>query len=139
MSDLLVTQNLRIESHLGGSTRTIVSGIDLTVGVGETVGIVGESGSGKSLTARALLGLLPPGVTAGGSVRLNGRELLGLSESALRKVRGREISLIFQDPYTLLNPVLRVGPQITETLDERPGEAPRPPPQIGITQPEIAR
>jgi peptide/nickel transport system ATP-binding protein len=100
---------------------------------------VGESGSGKSLTARALLGLLPPGVTASGSVRLGGKELLGLKESALRKVRGTEISLIFQDPYTLLNPVLRVGRQITETLDERRGEAARRLAEVGITNPEIAR
>ena len=139
MTDLLVTEGLRIESQLGGQARTIVSGIDLSVGVGETVGIVGESGSGKSLTARALLGLLPPGVTASGSVRLNGKELLGMSESALRRVRGREISLIFQDPYTLLNPVLRVGRQITETLEERRGEATRRLAEVGIANPEIAR
>src|SRR5262249_60150700 len=129
----------RMACNRGGRARRRGWGCGLRVGAGWPVGIGGERGSGKSLTGRALLGLPPPGVTAGGSVRLNGRELLGLSESALRKVRGREISLIFQDPYTLLNPVLRVGPQITETLDERPGEAPRPPPQIGITQPEIAR
>jgi peptide/nickel transport system ATP-binding protein len=139
VSQLLTVDRLWIMSHLGGKSRTIVSGIDLSVGVGETVGIVGESGSGKSLTARAILGLLPPGVTASGRVRLGDRELLGLPESALRKLRGRDISLIFQDPYTLLNPVLRVGRQITETLKERGGEASRRLAEVGITDPEVVR
>ena len=139
MSSLLTLEQLRIASHLGGESRTIVSGIDLEVGGGETIGIVGESGSGKSLTARAILGLLPPGVTASGSVRLGGRELLGMRESALRKLRGREISLLFQDPYTLLNPVLRIGRQITETLEERRGEASRRLAEVGIMNPDVER
>ncbi len=100
-------------------TRTIVRSLDLDVAPGETVGIVGESGSGKSLTARALIGLLPPGVHAQGAVRVNGQDVLGMSERALRRVRGREISLLLQDPFTMLNPLMRVGPQIVETARER--------------------
>ena len=139
MSELLAVRRLRIESHLGGGARTIVSDVDLSVAAGETVGIVGESGSGKSLTARAILGLLPPGVTAGGSVRFGDQELLGRGESVLRRVRGRQISLLFQDPYTLLNPLMRVGRQITETLEDRRGEAARRLAEVGITDPEVER
>ena len=103
---------------------------------GETVGIVGESGSGKSLTARAILGLLPPGVTASGSVRFGAQELLGRGERVLRRVRGTQISLLFQDPYTLLNPLMRVGRQITETLADRPAARRRARlAEVGITDP----
>jgi peptide/nickel transport system ATP-binding protein len=138
MTDLLVVDGLRIESQLEGRRRTIVAGIDLTLGRGETIGIVGESGSGKSLTARAVLGLLPPGVTASGSVRFNGEELLGRRERVLRGFRGQHISLLLQDPYTLLNPVMRVGRQITETLDKREGEAERRLAEVGIVDPSVA-
>jgi peptide/nickel transport system ATP-binding protein len=139
MSDLLVVDGLRIESSLGGRRRTIVAGIDLAIAPGETVGIVGESGSGKSLTARAVLGLLPPGVTASGSVRFDGEELLGRRERALRRYRGRHISLLLQDPFTLLNPLMPVGRQITETLDDRRGEAARRLAEVGIDDPTVAR
>jgi peptide/nickel transport system ATP-binding protein len=139
VTDLLVAEGLRIESTLGDSRRTIVSGIDLEIAAGETIGIVGESGSGKSLTAKALLGLLPPGVTASGSVRFDGEELLGRPERILRRYRGRHVSLLFQDPYTLLNPVMRVGRQITETLNERRGEAERRLAEVGIHDPLVAR
>jgi peptide/nickel transport system ATP-binding protein len=139
LSELLTVEQLRIESHLGGRKHTIVSGVDLSVGAGETVGIVGESGSGKSLTARAILGLLPPGVTSSGSVRFKQRELTGGSESMFRRVRGRQLSLLFQDPYTLLNPLVRVGRQITETLDTRRGEAERRLAEVGISDLGVAR
>jgi peptide/nickel transport system ATP-binding protein len=139
LSGLLVADGLRIESTLGGTRRTIVSGIDLEVAAGQTIGIVGESGSGKSLTAKALLGLLPPGVTAKGSVRFDGEELLGRPERVMRRYRGSHISLLFQDPYTLLNPVMRVGKQITETLTARRGEAERRLAEVGIDDPLVAR
>ena len=84
---------------------------------GETLGVVGESGSGKSVTAFSVLRLLqPPGRIVSGSVRFQGRDLLTLSEAAMREVRGAGISLIFQEPMTALNPVMRVGDQIAEAL-----------------------
>jgi peptide/nickel transport system ATP-binding protein len=118
---LLEVRGLRIESRIGGRRHTIVSGFDLTVAAGETVGIVGESGSGKSLTARALIGLLPPGVFAAGEVLYRGRTLLDLPERALARLRGTEIGLIFQDPFTMLNPLRRSGKHITETLRDDQG------------------
>ncbi len=113
---LLRVRGLRIESRIDGSRRTIVDGVALDLHTGETIGIVGESGSGKSMTVRALLGLLPPGVHAAGSVCFDGEELLGLPESRLRRVRGAGISLVFQDPFTMLNPLQTAGRHIGETL-----------------------
>jgi peptide/nickel transport system ATP-binding protein len=139
VNDRLVVEGLHIGSSLAGRRQTIVAEIDLRVAEGETVGIVGESGSGKSLTARALLGLLPPGVSASGSVRFDGEELLGRPERVLRRFRGRHISLLLQDPYTLLNPLMRVGRQITETLDNRRGEAGRRLAEVGIADTSVAR
>jgi peptide/nickel transport system ATP-binding protein len=107
----LEVRALRVTSSLG----VIVDGLDLDVAPGETIGIVGESGSGKSLTARALVGLLPAGVEASGSVRLGGRELVGAPERVWKAVRGREIALLLQDPFTMLSPLMRVGPQIELT------------------------
>ena len=94
-----------------------VNGVSFAVKAGHTLGIVGESGCGKSVTARALLGLVePPGRIAGGEVLFGGHDLLALSKEQLRRVRGKEISLIFQDPLTSLNPVLTIGRQVTETI-----------------------
>ena len=107
---------MRIERRRGDRTETIVSSVDLAVGLGETIGIVGESGSGKSMAARALAGLLPPTLSASGDVRYAGRNLLDLSERDWRKVRGREIGLILQDPFTMLNPVMRCGRILDESL-----------------------
>jgi peptide/nickel transport system ATP-binding protein len=106
---------LRIEGPHG----VIVDGLDLRVGEGETIGIVGESGSGKSLTARALVGLLPAGLRASGSIRLRERELLGARERVWRDVRGTEVALLLQDPFTMLNPLMKVGRQIDETAPRR--------------------
>lgn len=94
-----------------------VNGVSFTVRTGQTLGIVGESGCGKSVTALSLLRLIePPGRITGGEVWLNGYNLLELSKEQLRRVRGKEISLVFQDPMTSLNPVLTVGRQVTETI-----------------------
>jgi peptide/nickel transport system ATP-binding protein len=94
-----------------------VRGMSFAVNAGETVAIVGESGSGKSLTGLALMGLLPPGARrASGAMRLAGRDLAGLDDQAMRRVRGREIAMIFQEPMTSLNPVMTVGRQIGEVL-----------------------
>jgi oligopeptide/dipeptide ABC transporter ATP-binding protein len=95
-----------------------VNGISFDIGPGETLGIVGESGCGKSVTALALLGLLPrAGRVRSGSAHFDGRDLLQLSQRALRRVRGRQIAMIFQDPMTSLNPVLTIGRQLREPLE----------------------
>jgi peptide/nickel transport system ATP-binding protein len=95
-----------------------VDGVSFTIGPGETLAIVGESGCGKSVTSLSILRLIasPPGRTVAGAIRFEGRDLLGLSERAMRKVRGNEISMIFQEPMTSLNPVLTIGRQIAESL-----------------------
>jgi len=96
--------------------RRLLDGVDLHVPDGGRVGLVGASGSGKSLTVLAVLGLLPEGAVARGSVRLDGRELLGLPERELARVRGRLVGTVFQDPRSALDPVQRVGRQIAEPL-----------------------
>lgn len=117
---VLEIERLRIE-HLGPGRRdTIVSGADLALGPGETIGIVGESGSGKSMTARAIMGLLPRALQATGQVRYRGRNLLELSEREWQATRGGEIGLILQDPFTMLNPVMTCGKIIAESLVKEP-------------------
>ncbi len=93
-----------------------VRGVDFTLAPGEVLGIVGESGSGKSVTALASMGLLPKSAVVHGSIRFQGRELLGLKEKQLTKIRGTGIAMIFQDPMTSLNPVYTIGWQITEAI-----------------------
>jgi peptide/nickel transport system ATP-binding protein len=95
-----------------------VDNVSLDLAEGEIVGVVGESGCGKSVTAMSLAGLLPRSARVSGSVRLRGTELIGARETELRKVRGKEIAYIFQEPMTSLNPVLTVGRQIGEVLQE---------------------
>jgi ABC-type glutathione transport system ATPase component len=96
----------------------VVHGIDLSIRAGETLGLVGESGSGKSLTALGLMALAPPGVTLvrKGSVRLDGQELIGLDDDSLRRIRGRRMAMVFQEPGASLNPVHSVGAQIAEAV-----------------------
>jgi peptide/nickel transport system ATP-binding protein len=94
----------------------VLHGINLTVGRGEALGLVGESGCGKSVTWLAALGLLPGKATVSGSVCIEGRELCGEARQTLESVRGGRIAMIFQDPSSALNPVLRIGHQITEAL-----------------------
>lgn len=96
--------------------RPAVNGISFRVGAGEVVALVGESGSGKSLTARAVLGLLPSGARARGSIKVNGREVLGASEASLNQVRGAEVGLVFQEPQSALNPVQTIGWQLREAI-----------------------
>ncbi|MEV4107949.1 ABC transporter ATP-binding protein [Nonomuraea sp. NPDC049695] len=93
-----------------------VRGVSLDVRPGEVLGIVGESGSGKSVTSAAVMGLLPPGAHVTGSVRLHGRELIGISDRELTSFRGKSISMVFQDPLSALTPVYRVGDQIAEAV-----------------------
>ncbi|WP_433562683.1 dipeptide ABC transporter ATP-binding protein [Nocardia sp. CA-151230] len=96
--------------------RTVVNRVGVRVARGETVALVGESGSGKSLTARAVLGLLPSGATATGSIRLDGTEIIGATDTDLRPLRGTRAAMVFQEPQTALNPVRRIGTQIAEAL-----------------------
>ncbi|MBD8141040.1 ABC transporter ATP-binding protein [Frigoribacterium sp. CFBP 13605] len=96
--------------------RRVVDGLSLDVPDGARVGLIGESGSGKSMTTLAVLGLLPDGARATGSIRLDGRELLGASERNLAGLRGRVVGTVFQDPRTALDPVVTVGRQIVEPL-----------------------
>jgi oligopeptide/dipeptide ABC transporter ATP-binding protein len=115
---LLSVQDLRVHFWTGSGTVHAVNGISFDIGPGETLGIVGESGCGKSVTALALLGLLPrAGRVRSGSASFDGRDLLRLTQRALRRVRGRQIAMIFQDPMTSLNPVLTIGRQIREPLE----------------------
>jgi len=115
---LLAVDDLRVHFWTGGGTVHAVNGISFEIGAGETLGIVGESGCGKSVTALALLGLLPrAGRVRSGSAHFDGRDLLRLKQRALRRVRGRQIAMIFQDPMTSLNPVLTIGRQLREPLE----------------------
>ncbi len=101
-----------------GRTTHAVDCVDLTVGRGQTLGLVGESGCGKTVTALSLMRLVPdpPGRIAGGSVELDGIDLLGLTEQEMQRVRGKDISMIFQEPMTSLNPAFTVGEQIAEGI-----------------------
>jgi peptide/nickel transport system ATP-binding protein len=140
---LLEVRGLRLAARAG----TIVESLDLELRAGETVALVGESGSGKSMTAKALVGLLPRGVTADGEVRLRDRELLRSGERTWRRIRGNEIALLLQDPFTMLNPLMRVGRQLTETVrspaggrlrgDARTAEAVRRLAEVGIRDPRV--
>lgn len=114
---MLEVRDLRSEFVERQRALVAVDGVSLDVHAGEVVGIVGESGCGKSMTAMSIMGLLPPGGRiVGGSIRLDGRELVGLDDQALCQVRGNEIGMIFQDPVTSLNPTKRIGDQVAETL-----------------------
>ena len=97
--------------HIG---EELVRGVSFTVARGERLGVIGQSGSGKSLTALAVMGLLPPTLRASGSVRLAGREVLGLSDRRMRRLRGRVASMVFQEPMSALDPLMTVGRQVAE-------------------------
>src|SRR4051812_20888864 len=114
---VLAIDQLKIAFAKHGTETTAVHDVSLSVARGEIVGLIGESGSGKSLTCRAALRLIPRGgrITAG-TVTVNGRDVLGIPKRQLREVRANEIGMIFQDPFTSLNPTLRVDRQLMETL-----------------------
>ncbi|MFN9185175.1 MAG: ABC transporter ATP-binding protein [Betaproteobacteria bacterium] len=116
-SPLLEVRNLRIEFPTRRGTLLAVDDVSFSIAPGEVLGVVGESGAGKSLTGAAIIGLLePPGRIAAGEVKLNGLRIDNLPYDEMRKVRGREIGAIFQDPLTSLNPLYTVGQQLTETI-----------------------
>src|SRR3981081_2837042 len=123
MSALLDVRNLHTEFRTGAGWVRAVDGVSYTVDPGETVAIVGESGSGKSVGAMSILRLIPdpPGRITQGQILFAGRDLLGLSADEMRAVRGNEIAMVFQEPMTSLNPVLTIGRQITETLQQHRG------------------
>jgi len=120
---LLEVRNLRTEFSTGAGVVRAVDGISYTVDPGETVAIVGESGSGKSVGALSILRLIPspPGRVGGGEVLFAGRDLMKLTDAEMREVRGGEIGMVFQEPMTSLNPVLSIGRQITETIEQHRG------------------
>ncbi|MDF5751084.1 ABC transporter ATP-binding protein [Spongiactinospora sp. TRM90649] len=118
---LLEVDGLRVEFVSDDGPVRVLRGVSWHVDRGETLAILGESGSGKSLTAQVIMGILetPPARISDGSVRWDGRDLLRLPESGRREVRGQGIGMVFQDSLSALNPVVRVGPQIGETLRTR--------------------
>jgi peptide/nickel transport system ATP-binding protein/oligopeptide transport system ATP-binding protein len=115
---LLEVEDLRVCFASDGETARVVDEVSLAVRESEVLGLVGESGCGKSVTALSILRLIPepPGRIAGGSIRFRGRDLLRLSESEMRKIRGNAISMVFQEPMTSLNPVLTCGFQVEEAF-----------------------
>jgi oligopeptide/dipeptide ABC transporter ATP-binding protein len=122
----LSVEGLSVQFTTDGRFVRAVRHVSFAVDARETVAIVGESGSGKTVTALAIMGLVdPPGTITGGEVRLSGRPLVGLREEQYRRVRGREIAMVFQDPMSSLNPVLRVGQQIAEAIRVHDGRISR--------------
>ncbi|WP_258803951.1 ABC transporter ATP-binding protein [Pseudarthrobacter sp. NS4] len=113
---VLSVRDLNVRFNSENGVVHAVRGVDFDLMPGKTLGIVGESGSGKSVTSLAIMGLLPPTAEVSGSVRLKGRELLGLSDKAMCGYRGNELAMIFQDPLSSLTPVYTVGTQIVEAL-----------------------
>jgi peptide/nickel transport system ATP-binding protein len=114
---ILEVKNLKVEFPTRRGTLTAVDEVSLSIAPGEVLGVVGESGAGKTLTGLAIIGLLePPGRIAAGEVRLEGRRIDNLSHEELRRLRGRRIGVVFQDPLTSLNPLYTVGAQIEETI-----------------------
>jgi peptide/nickel transport system ATP-binding protein len=119
---LLSVRDLRVEFPTRRGILTAVDGVSFDIAPGEVLGVVGESGAGKSLTGAAIIGLLdPPGRIAGGEVRLKGQRIDNLPPEALRKIRGRRIGMVFQDPLTSLNPLFRIGEQLMETIQLHTG------------------
>jgi peptide/nickel transport system ATP-binding protein len=113
----MAAAGLRVEGlRIGFGGREVVHGVSFAIKAGQTLGLVGESGSGKSVASLAVMGLLGPGAEVSGRVELDGVDLLQLPEEAMRRRRGREVTMIFQEPMTALNPVMRVGDQIAEAV-----------------------
>ncbi|KRO33366.1 MAG: hypothetical protein ABR64_00840 [Actinobacteria bacterium BACL2 MAG-121001-bin67] len=144
MRDLLSLQGLSIQTS--SDKRSLTADVNISLVEGEALGIVGESGSGKTLTALSILGLLPRGVeVVSGEINFNGENLLSLEPERLREIRGKEISMVYQDPMTALNPVMTVGNQLLEVLDYHNHEVKNPEShvresliEVGIPDPERA-
>lgn len=123
MAPLLKVENLRIELTTRSGTAPVIDDLSFELGAGESISFVGESGCGKSMTALGIMGLLPDkiGRIASGSIQFDGEELTTASEARMRDIRGNDISMIFQEPMTSLNPVYTVGEQIAEVLRAHQG------------------
>jgi peptide/nickel transport system ATP-binding protein len=113
---LLEVAELAVELPAPGGPQRVVDRTSFSLAEGESLGVVGESGSGKTMTALALMALTPAGARVSGSIRFEGRELVGLSEEAMRQLRGDRIAMVFQEPMTALNPLHSVGAQVAEPL-----------------------
>lgn len=126
-TNVLDVKDLTVRYQTRRDDRLAVVDVSMTVGRGESVGIVGESGSGKSTLARSLIGLLPNGVgqVTAGSIRINGQDAAANSETMWRRVRGGSVGMVFQDPLTFLNPVVRIGTQIKEAIAQHDRDADR--------------
>jgi ABC-type dipeptide/oligopeptide/nickel transport system ATPase component len=120
---LLQIQGLKTQFKTESGIAEAVDGVDLDIYAGEVLGLVGESGAGKSVTALSILRLIPnpPGEIVAGSILYRGQDLLKLSWEEMRKIRGKEISMIFQEPMTSLNPVFTIGMQLSEMVFEHEG------------------
>ena len=148
IDSLLEVRDLTVQYTGRGASRSILTNVNLEVRRGETVGIVGESGSGKSILAKTVMRLLPPGVEIqAGSITYKGVEIRNLSEREMRQHRGAQLALMFQDPFTMLNPLLRCGAHITEGLRVGPGRLSRGAAwqeaevrlaELGIKDPDVA-
>jgi len=144
---LLRVENLTVDFHTYAGVVQAVRGVSFELGYGETLAVVGESGSGKSVTAQAILGLLPrpPAQIRSGRILFGGRNLLELGEREWENVRGREIAMVFQDPMTALNPTMTIGRQIAEGFQKHTGADAREAEEwavellrlVGIPQPEV--
>lgn len=142
---LLSVENLQVSFATRDGENQAVRGVSFHINAGETVGIVGESGSGKSVTAKAIMSLItPPGRITSGKIEFRGRDLSGLPEKEWRKLRGNVMAMVFQDPMTSLNPVKKIGQQLTEVIRRHRGlnkeaaykEAAEMLRQVGIRDPE---
>ena len=119
MEPVLQVKDLKTSFLTSSGEVQAVRGVSFSVNKGESVGIVGESGSGKSVTSLSVMQLLTgTGNIVGGSVKLNGRELVGIGTKEMRSIRGKEVAMIFQDPMTSLNPLLPVGEQVSELISQ---------------------
>jgi peptide/nickel transport system ATP-binding protein len=116
MESILEVKNLKTLFKRDHNRVAVVDGVDFIIRPGETLGVVGESGCGKSVTSLSIMGLLPPNGSNEGSIRFLGKDLLSLSEKEMQQIRGNQISMIFQDPMTSLNPLHTVGKQLVETI-----------------------
>lgn len=119
MENILEVKDLVVRYETDDGVVHAINGLSFSIGKERTLGLVGETGAGKTTTAMSILNLVPdpPGVIAGGSIILNGKDVLSMSDKELEKMRGSEVAMIFQDPMTALNPVIPVGQQIAESLE----------------------